>query len=410
MSLLSSLLLIVISARILGEIFKRFGQPSLMGEIVAGVLVGPSVLNLVQPNAALSGISDLAMFLIVLSAGLEMEFKEVIGSFRGKGLVVALLGFLIPLASGIAIGLLFDLDRMRTVFLGLCISITALPVAIRILKGFELLQHTIARYTIVTAVINDVLALFALGIVLNLPKGSPEFGQLGLYIGIGVLKLGVLAILILAMNYGLEKAEEHGLKIRWVPEKLVEYFGQDALLGILIAFVLAIGSISEMLGSHFVIGAFFGALLIDRKLFFASRFGKLEQSLASVSSGFLAPVFFVYLGLEFNLYKLPEAGLIAAIIGASIVSKMFAGWMAGKMIGLEGRQPLGIGIIMNGRGVMELVVANIALQHGFIGEGLFSVLVFMGVLTTLITPILFRQFVAPYLAETAPRPAAAVTN
>lgn len=396
MSLLSSLLLLILAARILGEVFKKFGQPAMLGEIVAGIIVGPSALNLVQASPALSGISDLAMFLIILSAGLEMEFKEVIGSFRGKGLLVALLGFVIPLVCGMGTAMLFDLDHMRTIFLGLCISITALPVAVRILKEFDLLQHAIGRYAIVTAVINDILALFALGIILNLPD-SQDYRQLLLMIGTGTMKIGVLGVLVLAMNYGLEKADALGFRIRWVPEKLVDLFGKDALLGILIVFVLAIGSVAEMLGSHFVIGAFFGALLIDRKLFLASRFDEIEQSLGSIGSGFLAPIFFVYLGLEFNLHMLPGWAFVLSVILVSILSKLFAGWCGGKLIGMKGSEPLGLGIILNGRGVMELVVANIAFQHGFIGEGLFSVLVLMGVVTTFITPMLFRQFVSPSL-------------
>lgn len=402
MSLLSSLLLLIVAARVLGEIFKKFGQPALLGEIIAGIVIGPSALNLVQANPALSGVSDLAMFLIILSAGLEMEFKEVITSFRGKGLLVAFLGFVVPLASGMAIAFAFELDRMRTVFLGLCISITALPVAIRILKEFDLLQHPIGRYSIVTAVINDVLALFALGIILNLPDGQ-DYRELAWDIVVGALKIGVLAALIIAISRGLEAAESRGWPVRRAPEQLVTWFGKEALLGILILFVLAIGSVAEMLGSHFVIGAFFGALLIDRKLFFASRFDQIEQSLSSISSGFLAPIFFVYLGLEFNVHKLPSWTLVSSVILISVGSKVFAGWLGGRLIGLPGREPLGLGIILNGRGVMELVVANIAYQHGFIGEGLFSVLVLMGVVTTFLTPMFFRQFVSSALRVSATR-------
>jgi Kef-type K+ transport system membrane component KefB len=396
LSLLSSLLLLILSARIVGEIFKRFGHPALIGEIIAGIIVGPSFLNLVQATPALSGVSELAMFLIILSAGLEMEFKEVVGSFKGKGLSIAFIGFSIPLALGILTGLIFGLDSMRTVFLGLCISITALPVAIAILKEFELLQHPIGRYSIVTAVINDILALFALGIILNV-SSTQSYGQLAGYVVTGCLKLCLLAAIVLAINYALEKADERGLPVRWAPEKLVQVFGKDAMLGILILFVLAIGSLAEMLGSHFVIGAFFGALLIDRKLFFSSRYEELEHSLASISSGFLAPIFFVFLGLEFNLHKLDNWPLVVVVVLVSVFSKLGAGMYGGRLVGLPKNEALGLGIILNGRGVMELVVANIAYQHGFISEELFSILVLMGVVTTLITPMLFRHYVSPTL-------------
>ncbi len=399
MSLLSSLLLLIVSARIIGEIFKRFHQPSILGEILAGIVLGPSVLNIAQPTQALSGISDLAMFFIILSAGLEMGFKEVMRSFRGKGLVIAFMSFFIPLICGLLIGVLFRFDLMRTVFLGLCISITALPVSVRILKSFNLLDHSIGRYAIVTCVVNDVLALFTLGIVLKLPNVK-NLSQFMHYLEGSVIKLGLLALFILAVNFILEKADKLGWPVRWLPEKLVEWFGQDALLGMLIVFVLLFGTVSELLGSHFIIGAFFGALLIDRKLFFATRYKEIEQSLSSISSGFLAPIFFVFIGLECNFHALPGAFLVVAVIAVSIVSKIYAGWLAGRWVGLPGKEPLAIGIIVNGRGVMELVVADIALQHGFINEGLFSLLVLMGVLATFLTPILFRQMVAPHLKKT----------
>jgi Kef-type K+ transport system membrane component KefB len=93
--------------------------------------------------------------------------------------------------------------------------------------------------------------------------------------------------------------------------------------------------------------------------------------------------------------------LLLAVLAVSVISKMFAGWLGGKLVGLKGKEPLGIGVIMNGRGVMELVVANIALQHGFIGEGLFSLMILMGVFTTFITPMMMRQFVMPYLTAPA---------
>ncbi|HEY0907425.1 MAG TPA: cation:proton antiporter, partial [Methylophilus sp.] len=97
MPLLTSLLILIVTARLLGQVFSRFNQPAIIGEMLAGVLLGPSLLNLITPSPALSGLSEFAVFLIVLSAGLEMNFKEVIDSMRGKGAVIALLGFLLPL-------------------------------------------------------------------------------------------------------------------------------------------------------------------------------------------------------------------------------------------------------------------------------------------------------------------------
>lgn len=137
MPLLTSLLLLIVAARLIGRLFQRLHQPAIVGEMLAGALLGPSVLDLIQPNAALSGISELAVFLVVLSAGLEMKFNDIVSALRGRGAVIAVLGFAIPFFAGLLVGAAFRLDVMRTVFLGLCVSITALPVAIRILQSFK---------------------------------------------------------------------------------------------------------------------------------------------------------------------------------------------------------------------------------------------------------------------------------
>jgi Kef-type K+ transport system membrane component KefB len=138
-------------------------------------------------------------------------------------------------------------------------------------------------------------------------------------------------------------------------------------------------------------------LLIDRKYFFPSRYNELELTLRSVTEGFLAPVFFAYLGLEFNIGAMKSIWFVIIVLSVSIGSKILAGWLGGTLIRLSQAQSLGIGIILNGRGVMELVIANIAYERGFIGQDLFSTLILMGVVTTILTPLLFRRWIMPRL-------------
>ena len=322
--------------------------------------------------------------------------KDILNSLRGKGLVIAILGFIIPLAAGITVGLAFQLDVMRTVFLGICVSVTALPVAVSILQSFKLLDTDIARYSVATAILNDVFALLALGVILNLPE-QQSLHAVGFSILNASWKLVALGAFILGFNWLLQKIVEKGIHIERIPEKLVDLLGNETLFGILLVFVLVFGSVSSALGFHFVIGAFFGALLIDRKFFLASRYHELDLTLRSITGGFLAPVFFAYLGLEFEISIIGSIWLVIVVLIASITSKIFAGWLGGKLIGLSQPQSLGIGIILNGRGVMELVIASIAYQRGFIGQDLFSILILMGVATTMITPLMFRRWVMPKL-------------
>ncbi|MCW5205685.1 cation:proton antiporter [Desulfobulbus sp. F5] len=396
MPLLTSLLILIVVARLLGQIFQRFGQPSIVGEMLAGVLLGPSFLNLIHPNTALSSISEFAVFLVVLSAGLEMNFKDILNALLGRGIVIAVLGFILPLTAGIAVGAVFQLDLMRTVFLGLCVSITALPVTVRILQSFNLLDSDIARYSVATAIFNDVVALLVLGVILNLPA-QLSLSAVILSIVSTSWKLIALGAFILGFNWQLERMIKRGIHIEKISEKLVDAVGNEALFGILVLFVLVFGSVSEVLGFHFVIGAFFGALLIDRKFFLASRYHELDLTLRSITEGFLGPVFFAYLGLEFNIDALKPLGFVLVVLVVSISSKVLAGWLGGLVIQLPPARALGIGIILNGRGVMELVIASIAYERGFINQSMFSTLVLMGVVTTMMTPLMFRRWILPRL-------------
>ena len=400
MPLMTNLLVLIVVARLLGQVFRRFKQPAIVGEMLAGVILGPSLLHLIKADAALSGIAEFAIFLIVLSAGLEMNFRDVIDSLRGKGIVIAILGFVIPLTGGVLVGVAFDLDVMRTVFLGLCVSITALPVTVSILKSFNLLDSDIANYSVATAIFNDVVALMALGIILNLPE-QKSLQAVGLSILNASWKLVVLCILILGFNWLIQKVIDKGVHIERLSEKLVDLIGNEALFGLLLLFVLVFGSISAALGFHFVIGAFFGALLIDRKFFLASRYHELDLTLRSITGGFLAPVFFAYLGLEFDISIVKSFWFVCVVLAVSIATKILAGWLGGRLIRLGQTQSLGIGIILNGRGVMELVIASIAYDRGFIGQDLFSVLVLMGVVTTMVTPFMFRKWIMPKLEAKA---------
>lgn len=396
MPLLTSLLVLIVVARLFGQVFQRFNQPAIVGEMIAGVLLGPSVFNIVQANDALSGISELAVFLVVLSAGLEMNFQDIANSLRGKGVVIAILGFILPVTAGILTGIAFELDVMRTVFLGLCVSITALPVAVRILQSFNLLDSDIAHHSVATAIFNDVIALLALGIILGLPE-QKTIGAVGWSILATSWKLVLLGGIILGFNWLLHKIESWGLDIEGYTRRFVEWVGTETLFGILIVFVLIFSSISENLGFHFVLGAFFGALLIDKRFFAAHHYKDVEHTLNSVSGGFLAPIFFATLGLEFHLFSIGSVGFMTAILAVSIISKVAAGWIGGRLIGMPNERAFGVGIILNGRGVMELVIASIAYERGFIGQGLFSALVLMGVVTTMITPLMMKQWVMPKL-------------
>jgi Kef-type K+ transport system membrane component KefB len=399
MSLLSTLLVVVVAARLLGRLFARYNQPEMVGEILAGILLGPAVFGLVQPSPALAGISELAVFLVILAAGLEMRFDEIIGAMRGRGFLLAAIAFLVPFLGGAAIAVGYEQDAMRTVFLGLCVSITALPVAVRILDRLGIIDTPIGRYAIATAVLNDVAALLMLGVILILPP-QPTLVAVAGAVASGGAKLLMLVGLVVGINFLIKRLETPGVSLPVLTDRLANTLGSEAIFGLVVLFVLAFGSITEVLGFHFVIGAFFGALVLDKRFFSPQRYADLTRTLNSLNTGLLAPVFFAYLGLEFTLGALRSPDFVLIVLVVSVLTKVFAGWWGGLWVGMSHREALGLGCMLNGRGVMELVVASIAYQKGFIGSSMFSTLVLMGIVTTLLAPAMFNRVMPlPQLAS-----------
>lgn len=393
MPLLTSILILLVAARLLGQLMTRLKQPALVGEIFAGILLGPALLKWIEPSKSLEGISELSVFLIVVAAGLEMELGEVVKSIKGRGFVAAMLGFLIPLAGGIALGICLGFDSLRTFFLGLCMSITALPVTIQILNSFNLLQSKIASFSIATSILNDILGLLCLGIILDRNEVTSTGGLIPLMISVlkTSLKISVFAFLVFLTNRLIQWGTHKTRTLEGLIQKFQDLFGREAIFGAAIIFVLFFGSMSETLGSHFIIGAFFGALLLSQDAFGNSVFSQLQNTVVSLTNGFLGPVFFAYIGLSFSVEALSHPSVILSILFVSIITKILGGYLGGRILRMSQREALGAGIILNGRGIMELVVANIAYQRKLIDQDLFSTLIIMGVFTTLITPMLFAK-------------------
>lgn len=398
---MTSLLLLIVAARLLGGLVKRWGQPALLGEMLAGVLLGPVLLGWVQGTPGLAGVAELSMFFIILGAGLELDPGHVLRGFQGKALWTVLLGFLLPFLSGLAVGLAFGLDPMRTLFLGLCISITALPVAVRILEKFGLLESLTARLALSSAVVSDVVALLVLGVLLSLPA-QPDLGSALLATGASLLKLAGLGLLLALAYFILRLLERFDLSVAKGLDKAKDALGNEVIFGIAAIFVLAFSSASEKLGFHAVVGAFFGAMMLGEEVLGERHYRSVESTLKAVSEGFLGPVFFAAIGLHFSLQAFDQPLLLAVVLFAAVASKLLAGLWGGRLAGMDRREAWGMGAILNGRGIMELVVAEIAYKNGFIEAGLFSILVLMGVVTTILSPLLYTRLSGRSAAPEAP--------
>ena len=253
----TNLLILLVTARIFGEIFERFKQPAMIGEIIAGIILGPSLLNFIHRTEDIKVISELGIFLLVILAGLEINIDDILKSLKGKNIIISILAFFLPILSGFAVGYFFGQELMTTAFIGLCIAITALPVSIRILMDLGKINSDVGQKIISVAIFDDVLALTILGVLLNIKDTDMSIIAVAKVASISLLKLFVF-IAILSFSYLLiKKVTKKGNYIEVSLDKLLSVIkGKEALFAIFFAFVLLFSTITEILGFHFIIGAF----------------------------------------------------------------------------------------------------------------------------------------------------------
>jgi Kef-type K+ transport system membrane component KefB len=388
----ANLLILLVLARLFGEVMERFKQPAMIGEILAGVLLGPTILNFIHRTEDLKVISELGVFLLVIIAGLEIHLEEIIKSMKGRNIIISIAAFFIPLFSGYLVGNYYGQDVMSTIFIGLCVAITALPVSIRILMDLGKLNSPIGQKIISVAIFDDVIALTILGILLDLKDVEPTFANISQATVFTVLKL-IAFLIIIALTYKL--IQKFAQKENFIENQLnlILTFlkGKESLFAVFFVFILIFATMTESIGLHFIIGAFFASMLISKDLVGEKHLETFHNTTNSMAMGFLAPIFFAGIGLEFQFSSIQNYPLLIAIIAVSFLSKIIGGYIGGRFARLNHKVSLALGIGLNARGIMELVIANIAYKAGIINTEIFSMLVIMGLITTLSTPFLLKR-------------------
>lgn len=388
----TNLLILLVAAKIFGELFERFKQPSMIGEIIAGIILGPSLLGLIHRTEDIKVISELGIFLLVIIAGLEINIDDILKSLKGRNIIISVMAFFIPIFGGMAVGYYFEQDIMTTVFIGLCVAITALPVSIRILMDLGKINSEVGQKIISIAIFDDVLALSVLGVLLNIKDTDMSMVSVVKAGTISLLKLIVFIGLLSLVYYLIKKVLRKGDYIQESLNHLVGILkGKEPLFALFFVFVLLFSTFTESLGLHFIVGAFFAAMLISESLIGKENLKAIEKTTNNMAMGFLAPVFFAGIGLEFNISSIDNIALLIAVIAVSYFSKIAGGFIGGTLAGLSKNVSLTLGVGLNARGIMELVIANIAYKNGLISTEVFSILVIMGVLTTLTTPLLLKK-------------------
>ena len=391
MNLITSLLLLLIFSRLFGRLFKSFGFQEIIGEILGGLIIG--VTGLMSPNKELNGIIELAVFLLIFAAGLEMNLKDIFSALRKKALICALTSFSLSFGAGVSLSYIVGLEMIPAVVVGLCFAISALPVVAGFLQNLKIMDTQVGHLIMGSAVVIDIVALLFLGITFDMEKTQTTLEFIKIF-SIKTLKMAVFFISIMLVNKFLRSEITRANKTEKNFSKLISYLGREAIFGIGVLFVLGFSTFSEILGFHFIIGAFFGGLLLNKDIIGTSEFLSMTRTLGAVTNHFLTPIFFAYIGLHFSLDAFNEWKLLLLAMFLAFSSKIFGAWIGCRLAHFTTKESLQAGIILNSRGVLDLIVANLAYSKGYINTDIFSILIFLGVSSVLINPFLYRRFAA----------------
>ncbi|MCW8327886.1 cation:proton antiporter [Photobacterium sp. SDRW27] len=401
MELFFILLVLLVTTRSFGEIAERIGQPALIGELIAGIVLGTTAAQYADfiPHIAelnhspiFETITELGMFFIMLYAGVELQPSRLIEYSRGA-VMVAVSGMVFPMLLGIGLGWIFlpqsDAFFAQSVFLGTALAITAVPATIRILMDLGKLESLSGQIIVSAAVFDDVLSLILLTWLTALIGAEPTSSY-----AIALLVLKMLAFFAITIVIGVFVFPFGGRFMRGIKQK---EFNFSALL----VWALAFSVLAELLELHYIIGAFVAGLFFERKTIDASAYEDVRNKTSAMTYGFLAPIFFASIGLHLDFTAIFEVPVfVAALLFAAFIGKFVGAGAAARYVGLSWQEASAIGAGMSARGAVELVVADIALKAGLFDshavespviEHIFSAVVIMAVLTTLVTPILLKR-------------------
>lgn len=367
-----SMLVVFASAKLLAELFERLHQPGIVGEILAGILIGPSMLGWLAPNEFLTALADLGAMFLLFRVGLEVKASELMET-GGTAAGVAVIGVIVPFFLGWGILMLWDEPYTEAIFVGAAMVATSVGITAQVLAAKGLLQARSSRIILAAAVIDDVLGLIVLAVVSSLAKGKLNIAELG---GTAALAIGFTFIIA---KWGTRAM---GSVVPRVQNRMRSGEAQFALAMVLM-FGLSVAA--TYTGVAAIIGAFLAGLAL------AESAEPRVHDLAHGVTELLLPFFLAGIGLHVDLgvFSDPRNFAIALVIlVAAVLSKLVGCGLGAWRLGRADALRVGIGMIP--RGEVGMVVAQIGLGFGIIKQGIYGVVVFMSIATTMLAPPLLN--------------------
>jgi len=377
------LVVILFAAKAAGYISTRLGQPSVLGELLVGVLLGPSLINILHFPfinsdtliATISELSELGVLLLMFLAGLELHLGELT-SYRKVSLLASTGGLLLSIGLGWGAGRLFGINNNAALLLGLALAATSVSISARTLMEMGVLRTRVGLSLLGAAVVDDILSILAFSIFLAVVTGSSSLA--------GLLWLVVRMILFLlgAVAFGLWVLPP---LVRWVERLSIS----QGVLAFAIVMLLTFGLAAELVGQMAaIIGTFLAGLMFAR----TPEKKMIEQGMSSLAYGLFVPIFFVNIGLSVDVHSLPFSAiwLILVVTAVAMLGKLIGAAGGARLGGLPGRESIQLGAGMVARGEVTLIIVAIGSKAGLIDNNVFSSAVAAMLLCSLATPLLLR--------------------
>ena len=377
-----NLLLVLIAALAGGRLAQRLGYPAILGELGAGIILGPPLLGLLQADDALAVIGKLGVILLMLYIGLHLDPRDI-GSASKAGALAAFGGFAVPAALGFGLMMFVDNDPIAATFVGVAMGVTSLATKSRILVDLGILHTRIAHVLMAGALFSDIAALIVFAAVLGLAAT-------------GTIAVGGITLAIVKAAVFLVGTWIIGTRVFPIIGTRLTKRNADAALVTFVTVLagLAFAAAADAAGLHAILGAFLAGLYIREGVLPHNHLSAVEGRMKGMSVGLLAPVFFVTAGfnVSFDVFREAPVLLVLVIVFAT-VGKILGTAVFYLPTGYGFREGLAVGAGMNGRGAVEIIVAELALAAGLIDATVFSILVFMAIATTATVPILLTAAV-----------------
>ena len=409
--LLMQIVVIIIMAGLFGRLFRRLGQPPVMGEMLAGIALGPSVLGLFFPGVmtflfpqssleTLRLLSQIGVVLFMFVVGMELNTRHL----REKGTAAVMIShasIIVPFLLGAALSLFLyrELAPPGTsfsafaLFIGVAMSITAFPVLARILEDRELTQTSLGSIALTCAAVDDVTAWCILALVIAIVNATGAAASLATVLFTLMFAAAMLFIVRPQLSRIVKETPRSSLHGRRV-------------IAAMLAFVLVCALVTETIGIHALFGAFLAGIVMPAAVDFRTF---LKDKIEGFSAAALLPLFFVFTGLRTQIGLLNDWqswALCGVIILVAIAGKLGGSMLMSRWTGMSWSQSFGIGVLMNTRGLVELVVLNIGYDLGILSGRIFAMMVLMALVTTFMTgPLLSlikSEQYAPQIAEAEP--------